>query len=51
MVGDTIFLQCTAYKVKHKIQDQWENTIYEVIEQPFKNVPVFKIKSQGVTTE
>ena len=44
MVGDTVLLQCTAYKGKHKIQDQWENTIYEVVEQPFKNMPVFKIK-------
>ena len=30
----------------HKIQDHWEDTIYEVVEQPFKNMPVFKIKSQ-----
>ena len=36
MVGDTVLLQCSAYKGKHKIQDQWENTIYEVIEQAFK---------------
>ena len=51
MIGDTVLLQCTAYKGKHKIQDQWENTIYEIIEQPFKNLPVFKIKPQGVMTE
>ena len=51
MVGDTVLLQCTAYKGKHKIQDQWENTVYEVVEQPFKNMPVFKIKPQGVMTE
>ena len=47
MVGDTVLLQCTAYRGKHKIQDQWEDTIYEVIEQPFKNMPVFKIKPLG----
>ena len=46
MVGDTVLLQCTTYKSKHKIQDWWEDTIYEVIEQPFKNMPVFKIKPQ-----
>ena len=44
MVGDTVLLWCTAYKGKHKIEEWWEDTIYEVIEQPFKNMPVFKIK-------
>ena len=51
MIGDMVLLRCTAYKGKHKIQDQWENTVYEVVEQPFKNMPVFKIKPWGVTTE
>ena len=51
MVGDKVLLRHTAFKGKHKIQDNWENTIYEVIEQPFENMPVFKIKSWGVTTE
>ena len=26
MIGDTVLLQCNAYKGKYKIQDQWENT-------------------------
>ena len=47
MVGDKVSLRCTAFKGKHKIQDHWENTIYEVVEQPFGKIPVFKIKSQG----
>ena len=47
MVSDTILPQHTAYKGKHNIQDWWENTVYEVIEQPFKNMPLFKIKPQG----
>ena len=33
-VGDKELLKCTAFKVKHKIQDRWENTIYEFVEQP-----------------
>ena len=41
MIGDKALLRHTAYKGKHKIQDHWEDTI----EQPFKNMPVFKIKS------
>ena len=52
MVGDKVLLRHTAYKGKHKIQDHWEDTIYEVVEQPFKNMPVFKIKlGGGVMTE
>ena len=47
MIGDKVLLRCTAYKAKHKIQDHWVDTIYEVIEQPFENMLVFKIKSQG----
>ena len=45
MVGDKVLLKCTAFKGKHKIQEQWENTIYEVIEQPLGKIPVFKIQS------
>ena len=44
MIGDKVLLQGTAYKAKHKIQDHWKDTIYEVVDQPFKNMPVFKIK-------
>ena len=43
--GDKVLLKHTAFKAKHKIQDRWENTIYEVIEQPLGKIPVFKIKS------
>ena len=44
-VGDKVLLKCTAFKGKQKIQDQWENIIYEVIEQPLGKLPVFKIQS------
>ena len=44
-VGDKVLLKCTAFKGKHKIQDRWENAIYEVIEQPLGKVPFFKIHS------
>ena len=44
-VGDKVLLKCTAVKGKHKIQDRWENTIYEVIEQSLGKIPVFKIIS------
>ena len=44
-VSDKVLLKCTAFKGKHKIQDRWENTIYEVIEQPLGKITVFKIQS------
>ena len=44
-VGDKVLLKCTAFKGKYKIQDAWENTIYQVIEQPLGKLPVFKIRS------
>ena len=44
-VGDKVLLKCTGFKGKHKIQDRWESTIYEVIEQPIGKMPVFKIKA------
>ena len=45
MVGDKVLLRHNAFKGKHKNQDQLENTIYEVIEQPLGKLPVFKIQS------
>ena len=45
MVGDKVLLRNTAFKGKHKIQDHWKHTIYEVVEQPLGKIPVFKIKS------
>ena len=47
MINHKVLLQCIAYKGKHKIQDLWEDTVYEGIDQPFKNMPVFKIKPWG----
>ena len=45
MVGDKVLFRHTAFKGQHKIQDQWQNTIYDVIEQPLGKLPVFKIQS------
>ena len=47
MIGHKVLLRHTAYKDKHKIQAHWESTIYYIVEQPFKNMPVFKIQSWG----
>ena len=47
MIGHKVLLWCIAYKGRHKIQNCWEDTIYEPVDQPFKNMPVFKIKPWG----
>ena len=48
-VGDKALLKHTAFKGKHKIQDKWENIIYEVMEQPLVKIPVFfKLNPQKV---
>ena len=44
-VGDKVLLKHTTFKGKHKIQDRWESTIYEVVEQPLGKLIVFKIQS------
>ena len=46
MVGDKVLLRHSAFKGKNKIQDCWEHTIYEFVEQPLGKVPVFKIQSK-----
>ena len=51
LIGGEVLLWHTAYKGKHKIKDHWEDNIYEDVDQPFKNMSVFKIKLQGVMTE
>ena len=40
-VGDKVLLKHTPFKGKHKIQDRWENTLYEVMDQPLGKTPVF----------
>ena len=46
-VGDKVLLKCTAFKGKYRVQDRWEDAIYEVIEQAVGKMPDFKIKSSG----
>ena len=36
-----------SFRGKCKIQDRWDSTLYEVIEIPYPDMPVFKIQPQG----
>ena len=45
-VGDRVLVKIVTYDGKHKIADKWEDSPYEVISQPNKNIPVFKVKRE-----
>ena len=38
-----VLFKRTAFNGKHKIWDQWEDTIYHIEGQPYAGLPVFKI--------
>ncbi|XP_052765479.1 putative RNA-binding protein Luc7-like 2 [Mya arenaria] len=50
-VGDRVIVKILAHVGKHKIQDNFEEEIYEVIDQPREDIPVFKIRSEKTKRE
>ena len=46
-VGDVVVPRQKTFRGKAKIQDRWDPTLYEVIEIPYPDMPVFKIRPQG----
>jgi len=46
-VGSKVYVR--NYKVcgRNKIQDKWENHVYEVLDKPFGDLPVYKVKPIG----
>ena len=46
-VGDVVVPRQKSFRGKAKIQDRWDLTLYEVIEIPYPDMPVFKIRLQG----
>lgn len=44
-VGEKVLVKILSFDGKHKISDKFEEQIYEVIEQPRPDIPVFRIKS------
>ena len=46
-VGDLVVPRQKSFRGKCKIQDRWDSTLYEVIEIPYPDMPVFKIRPQG----
>ena len=42
-VGNVVVPRQKSFRGKAKIQDRWKPTLYEVIEIPYPDMPVFKI--------
>lgn len=43
--GDKVLVKVLAFKGRHKLADNFEEEVYEVMEQPNTDIPVFKVKS------
>ena len=46
-VGDLVIPRQKSFRGKSKLQDRWDSTLYEVIEIPYPDMPVFKNRPQG----
>ena len=46
-VGNVVVPRQKSFRGKAKIQDRWDLTLYEVIEIPYPDMPVFKIRPKG----
>jgi transposase InsO family protein len=44
-IGDKVLVRVLAFKGKHKIQDRYESDVYEIIDHPRLDIPVFRIRS------
>ena len=44
-IGDLVLVKRVAWKGRYKIQNKWEQSEYVIVDQPNKNVPVYKVKS------
>ena len=42
--GDTVLVRKTAVKGREKLADKWLDSLHLVVEQPNKEVPVYKVK-------
>jgi len=45
-VGDKVLVKILAFDGKHKIQDRFEEELYDVVEQPREDIPVYKVRSR-----
>lgn len=50
-VGDHVLVRVMKFEGKHKIADKFEEEVYEVVEQPREEIPVYKLRSLDTNTE
>ena len=45
-VGDRVLVRNVKIRGKHKIADKWEEGVYEVVNQPNPDIPVYDVRSE-----
>ena len=48
-IGDRVLVRNVAFKGKHKLADRFQEEVYEVLEQPNPDIPVYRVRSEGKT--
>ena len=43
--NDIVLVKQVAFTGKHKLEDRWEDQEYSVLEQPFPDIPVYKVQN------
>ena len=46
-VGDQVLVRRLSDRGKHKLANRWEDDVYDVIDQPNTDIPVFLVESAG----
>ena len=44
--GDRVLVKILAFESRQKISDKWEDSVYTVLEQPNKDIPVSVVKRE-----
>ena len=50
-VGDYVLVKNVGIKGKHKLADKWKTELHIVVDQPNKDIPVFKVRPEDGTKE
>ena len=45
-IGDQVLVRQLAFEGKHKIADKYEEDLYEIVDQPKLDIPVYKIRRE-----
>ena len=43
--NDLVLVKQVAFKGKHKLENRWEDQEYQVLEQPYPGIPVYKVQN------